>query len=70
MFSFKFYESPKSRHSSFLVDQMMDLSNELIGLNIEFYEGKITQEEFNKLSLAKTRLLMKRKRQHRLINIF
>jgi hypothetical protein len=70
MFNFRFYESPKSRHSSFLVDQMTDLSNEIIGVNVEFYEGKITQEEFNRLSLAKTRLLMKRKRQHRLINIF
>jgi len=61
----RFLNRKKYDHISFMVDQMRELSNELVMLNIDFYEGKITQNEYNSLCEAKTRLLLKRRRQHR-----
>jgi hypothetical protein len=66
---FRFLNRKKYDHTGFLVDQMRALSNELVSLNIEFYEGRINQDDYNKLCEAKTRLLLKRRRQYKYISI-
>jgi len=59
----------KYDHIGFLVEQMRVLHNELISLNVEFFSGNISQEDYHKLSEAKTRLLLKRRRQHKYATI-
>ena len=65
----QFLNRKKYDHIGFLVGQMRELHNELVALNIEFYEGRITQEEYNHLCKAKTKLLLKRRRQHKYANL-
>jgi len=61
----RFLNRKKYDHISFLVTQMMELQNELVWLNVDFYEKRISQDEYHSLSMSKTRLLLKRKRQHK-----
>lgn len=65
----RFLNRKKYDHVSFLVSQMMELQNEIVWLNVDFHDKKISQEEYHKLSKAKTKLLLKRKRQHRYANM-